>query len=166
MMFYVCGSKNNPDVYGLHLVRIAHRAVLSSFKQSVTLPRAEGNPFLPERLCCHADPTSSGVWECVRFYDLMTPVGSDQGVGLSVASCELTSSYAKPGCDSSSGLVVGMEPHFWTLGRLRRAQTVRKCWIGGWWWWGCEDWNPQGTLGSIPREYSYTLWTLWHTGKR
>lgn len=24
----------------------------------------------------------------MRFYDLMTPVGSDQGVGLSVASCD------------------------------------------------------------------------------
>lgn len=107
--------------------------MLTSFKQSVTLLRAEGNPFLPEceRLCCHANPGSSGVWECVWFYDLMTPVGSDQWVRLSVARCEFTSSYAKPGCDSYCGLVVGMEPHFWTLGRLRKAQRVRKCWIGG-----------------------------------
>lgn len=110
-------------------------AVLTSFKQSVTLPRGEGNPFLPERerLCCHANPSSSGVYECVWFYDLMTPVGSDQWVGLSVARCEFTSLYAKPGCNSSSGLVVGMEPYFWTLGRLRGAQLARKCWIGGGW---------------------------------
>lgn len=69
----------------------------------------------------------------MRFYDLMTPVGSDQPVGLSVASCEFTSAYAKPECDSTTGLVVGMEAHFWIHRALRRGQMVDRCWVGlGW----------------------------------
>lgn len=162
MMFYFCGSKNNPEdmvfICSVSSVELRCPALSnpSLYRgQKVTL-------FLPERLCCHANTSSSGVWECVRFYDLMTPVGSDQRVGLSVASCEFTSAYSRPGCDSSAGLVVGMEPHFWIF---RGDQMVGKWRALGGVEGGCEERNPQGTIGSMPRESSYTQ-TLWHTGRR
>lgn len=114
--------RNTPDVYGLHLLGLECCPALSnpslSRGQKVTLFFLSGC-FLPRQ----ATPSSSGVWECVRFYDLMTPVGSDRRVGLSVASCEFTFSYAKEGCDSSPGLVVGMEPRFWTLGLLLESSA-------------------------------------------
>lgn len=82
----------------------------------------------------------------MRFYDLMTPVGSDQRVGLSVASCEFTSAYAKPECDSTTGLVVGMETHFWIHRRLQRDWMVDRGWVreGGGSGGGVEDMNPTG----------------------
>lgn len=94
----------------------------------------------------------------------MTPVGSDQPAGLSVASCGFSLSYAKEGCKSSPGLVVEMEPHFWTLdhfGDLSRLESVR---------------DGEGALrtgsrralsGQYPRICTeMRSWTLWHTERR
>lgn len=85
------------------------------------------NPVLLDQLC---EPCSSGVWEFVWFYDLMTPVGSDQGARLNVASC-CTPSHAQAGCPAHTGLVVEMELQFWSSSSLELDQVCRAGWAGG-----------------------------------
>lgn len=65
VMFYVYGSKNNSDVlYMVFIYSVSSVVLCCPALSNPSLYRGQKvTLFLPERLCCHANASSSGVWE-------------------------------------------------------------------------------------------------------